>query len=111
MFLDENKNIFDTPQLMYYELRKEFVRKYLNPRAWKHEYGTKGSIQAYDVLLRYLEKTEELRDPDDSSFLQEIQSDNIRLVLNDLPFPPNRREEMHDHMLACWLYWQAEWGR
>ena len=44
MFLDENKNIFDTPQLMYYELRKEFVRKYLNPSAWKHEYGTKGSI-------------------------------------------------------------------
>ena len=80
MLLDENQDLFNTPTLMYYSLKKEFDRKYLNLKLWKHEYGTKESIRSYDDLLRYLEKTEEFRDLD-NSLKTSIPSDNVHLVL------------------------------
>ena len=95
MLLDENQDLFNTPTLMYYSLKKEFDRKYLNPQLWKHEYGTKESIRSYDDLLRYLEKTEEFRDLD-NSLKTSIPSDNVHLVLYVLPLPPKRREDLFD---------------
>ena len=86
MFLDEDKSLFDTPRLKYYELRNEFDRKYLNPAVWKHKYGTKESIRSYNNLLRYLEKTEEFRELD-LSLSTDIPTDNVHLVLDMLPFP------------------------
>ena len=90
MFLDKNQDLFNTPTLMYYSLKKEFDRKYLNPKLWMHEYGTKESIRSYDDLLRYLEKTEEFRDLD-NSLKTSILSENVHFVLCVLPLPPKRR--------------------
>ena len=47
-------NIFDTPQLRYVKLRKEFDKKYLNPKAWDHEFDTKERVQAYHDHLKFL---------------------------------------------------------
>ena len=91
----ESQDLFNTPTLMYYSLKKEFDRKYLNPKLWKHEYGTKESIQSYDDLLRYLEKTKEFCDLD-NSLKTSIPSENVHLVLYVLPLPPKRREDLFD---------------
>ena len=58
----DGNDIFDTPRLRYYKLRKEFYRKYLNPKAWDHEFDSKEIVQAYHDLLQFLEKTEAFRD-------------------------------------------------
>ena len=99
MFLDKNPDLFNTPRLRYYNMRKAFDRKFLNPKVWKYKYGTKRNIQCYDNLLRSLEKTEEFCDLD-PSLSTSIQTDNINLILDDLPLPRKRREELHDYMLA-----------
>ena len=86
-------NIFDTPQLRYVKLRKEFDKKYLNPKAWDHEYDTKESVQAYHDLLRFLENTEAFRDLTES-LSTDIPFDNVHLVLDDLPFTLKQREDL-----------------
>ena len=63
MILDKN-DIFDTPRLRYYKLKREFQEKYLNPQAWSHGYGSREDIQAYHDVLVYIEKTEEFREED-----------------------------------------------
>ena len=62
----DKKNTFDTPRLRYDKLRREFNRKYLNPKAWNYEFDTKEYVQAYHDLLEYLEETEQFRDLDPS---------------------------------------------
>ena len=99
MFLDEDKSLFDTPRLKYYEFRNEFDRKYLNPAVWKYKYGTKESIRSFNDLLRYLEKTEEFRELD-LSLSTDIPTDNVHLVLDILPFPRKLREDLIDHVIA-----------
>ena len=92
MFFDQ-QNIFDTPRLRYYKLKEEFQRRYLNPKAWDHECDTKEIIQAYHDLLEFLEKTESFRNLS-RSLRDDIPIDNIHLVLEDLPLPSKRREEL-----------------
>ena len=50
----EENDIFDTPQRKYDKLRKEFYRKYLNPKAWDHDFDTKEIVQAYHDVLEFL---------------------------------------------------------
>ena len=99
MLLDENENLFNTPTLMYYALKKEFDRKYLNPKLWRYNYGTKESIRSYDDLLRYLEKTEQFRDLD-PSLRNSIATDNVHLVLYVLPLTRKLREDLIDNVIA-----------
>ena len=80
---------------MYYSLKKKFGSKYLNPKLCRYEYGTKESIQSYDGLHRYLEKTEEFCDLN-TSLKTSIPSENVHLVLYVLPLPPKRREDLFD---------------
>ena len=97
MFLDQ-QNIFDTPRLRYYKLKEEFERRYLNPKAWDHACDTKEIIQAYHDLLEFLEKTESFRNLS-RSLRDDIPIDNIHLVLEDLPLPSKRREELIEYVI------------
>lgn len=99
MLLDINENLFNTPTLMYYSFKKEFDRKYLKPKLWRYEYGTKESIRSYDDLLRYLEKTEQFCDLD-PSLRDSIATDNVHLVLDVLPLTRKFREDLIDHVIA-----------
>ena len=98
MFFDDD-NIFDTPRLRYNKLRKEFYRKYLNPKAWSYRCDTKELAQAYHDLIEYLEKTEHFRclTP---SLRTDIPTDNINLVIHELPFPRKRREELIEFVVC-----------
>ena len=53
MFFDQ-KDIFDTPWLRYYQLKENFDSKYLNPKASNYEHNTKEIVQE-DQLLRIKE--------------------------------------------------------
>ena len=92
-------NIFDTPQRRYDVLRKEFFRKYLNPKAWDHDFDTKEMVKAYHDLLEFLEKTESFRVLTRSLYAA-IPTDNLHLVLGDLPLPQKRREELMEYVIA-----------
>ena len=94
MFLDKT-DIFNTPKLRYYELRRKFQEKYLNPQVWNHEYGSRESIQAYHALLVYLEKTEVFADEDDE-LKNDIPTDNKHLVFRYLPLPMEEKKELID---------------
>ena len=72
--------------MRYYKLQGEFRKIYLNPRAWNHEFGSKQSVQAYHDLLYYLEMTEQFREQCEV-LSTAIPTDNIHLVLRDLPLP------------------------
>ena len=98
MFFDQ-QNIFNTPRLRYYELIEGFKRKYLNPKAWDYECDSKEIVQAYHDLLEFLEKTESFRNLS-RSLKDDIPIDNINLVLDDLPLPPRRREELIEYVIA-----------
>ena len=95
----EENDIFDTPQRKYDKLRKEFYRKYLNPKAWDHDFDTKEMVQAYHAVLEFLEKTEAFRDLTRSLYAA-IPTDNLHLVLGDLPLPEKRREELMEYVIA-----------
>ena len=94
MFLDEN-DVFDTPVLRYYALKRKFQERYLNPQAWNNGYGTREYIEAYHDLLVYIEKTEEFRE-EDPDLKNEIPVDNEHLVLRYLPLPMKIKEELND---------------
>ena len=97
--LFDKKNIFDTPRLRYNKLRKDFDRKYLNPKAWSYRCDSKELVQAYHDLIKYLEETEHFRclTP---SLRTDIPTDNINLVLHELPFPLKRREELIEFVVS-----------
>ena len=95
----DTKNIFDTPRIKYYKLKEEFESKYLDPKAWDYEFDTKEIIQAYQDLLDYFEETEQLCDLS-HSLSTDIPTDNINLVLGDLPFTPKRREELIEFIVS-----------
>ena len=93
MAFEPTIDIFDTPQLRYEKLRKEFDKKYLNPKAWNHEDDTKEIVQAYHDLLQFLENTESFRDLTES-LKTDIPVDNVHLVFKDLPFNLKQREDL-----------------
>ena len=97
--MDVKVDIFDTPQLRYDKLRKEFDRKYLNPKAWNYAFNTKEFVQAYHDLLEFLEKTESFRDLTES-LKTDIPVDNVHLVLDDIPFTLKQREELLKYVVA-----------
>ena len=73
--------IFDTtetPKSRYSKLKEDFRRKYLNPRAWNHEYGSRQCLQAYRDLLYYRRKAKQFRDHP----ALDILTDNIHLILH-----------------------------
>ena len=94
MFLDEN-DVFDTPVLRYYALKRKFQERYLNPQAWNNGYGTREYIEAYHDLLIYIEKTEKFRE-EDFGLKTEIPVDNEHLVLRYLPLPMEIKKELND---------------
>ena len=94
MTLDKN-DIFDTPRLRYYKLKREFQEKYLNPQAWSHGYGSREDIQAYHDVLVYIEKTEEFRE-EDLCLKNDIPINNEHLVKRYLPLPMKVNEELND---------------
>ena len=94
IFHDRNE-IFDTPTLRYYELKRKFQEHYLNPQAWNNGYGTREYIEAYHDMLVYMEKTEEFRE-EDPDLKNEIPVDNEHLVLRYLPLPVEIKEELND---------------
>ena len=93
MALETPIDIFDTPELRYGKLRREFDKKYLNPKAWNHECDTKEIVQAYHDLLEFLERTESFRDLTEG-LKTDIPVDNVHLVLDDLPFTQKQREDL-----------------
>ena len=95
MILDKN-DIFDTPRLRYYELKREFQEKYLNPRVWNQGYGTREDIEAYHGVLEYIEKTEEFREVEDLCLKNDIPTDNEHLVLRYLPLPMKVKKELYE---------------
>ena len=95
----DGNDIFDTARLRYYKLRKEFDRKYLNPKVWDHEFDSKEIVQAYHDLLQFLEKTEAFRDLT-KSLNTDIPVDNVHLVLDDLPLPLELQEELIEYVTA-----------
>ena len=92
-------DIFDTPRFRYNQLKEKFERKYLNPKAWDYQCDTKEIIKAYQDLLNYLEETEAFRSLS-RSLLTDIPTDNVNLVLSDLPFPLKRREELIEFIVS-----------
>ena len=94
IFHDRNE-IFDTPTLRYYELKRKFQEHYLNPQAWNNGYGTREYIETYHDMLVYMEKTEEFRE-EDPDLKNEIPVDNEHLVLRYLPLPVEIKEELND---------------
>ena len=97
MFLDEN-DVFDTPVLRYYELKRKFQECYLNPQAWNNGYGTREYIEAYHDLLVYIGKTEEFCE-EDLDLKTEIPVDNEHLILRYIPFPMEIKKELNDFVL------------
>ena len=95
----DGNDMFDTPRLRYYKLRKEFDKKYLNPKAWDHEFDTREIVQAYHDLLQFLEKTQSFRDLT-KSLKTDIPVDNVHLVLDDLPLPLELRKELVEYVTA-----------
>ena len=93
MAFETTIDIFDTPELRYGKLRREFDKKYLNPKAWDHEFDTKEIVQAYHDLLDFLEKTESFRELTEG-LNTDIPVDNVHLVLDDLPFTVKQREDL-----------------
>ena len=92
-------DIFDTPELRYGKLRREFDKKYLNPKAWNHECDTKEIVQAYHDLLEFLERTESFRDLTEG-LRTDIPVDNVHLVLDDLPFTPKQHDDLLEYVVA-----------
>ena len=99
MIFDTKVDIFNTPRMRYYKLQGEFRKIYLNPRAWNHEFGSRQSVQAYHDLLYYLEMTEQFREQCEV-LSTAIPTDNIHLVLRDLPLPLQLREMLGDYIVA-----------
>ena len=93
MAFETNIDIFDTPQLRYDRLRKEFDRKYLKQKAWNYESDTKEIVKAYHDLLEFLESTESFRDLTEG-LKTDIPVDNVHIVLDDLPFTLKQREDL-----------------
>ena len=94
MFLDKF-DVFDTPTLRYYKVKREFQERYLNPQVWNKGYGSREDIKAYHEVLVYIEKTEELRD-EDLDLKTEIPTDIEHLVFRYLPLPVKIRQEMFE---------------
>ena len=94
MFLNKN-DVFDTPTLRYYKVKREFQERYLNPQVWNKGYGSREDIKAYHEVLVYIEKTEELRD-EDLDLKTEIPTDNEHLVFRYLPLPVKIRQDMFE---------------
>ena len=99
MALETPIDIFDTPELRYGKLRREFDKKYLNPKAWNHECDTKEIVQAYHDLLEFLERTESFRDLTEG-LRMDIPVDNVHLVLDDLPFTPKQHDDLLEYVVA-----------
>ena len=99
MIFDTKVDVFNTPRMRYYKLQGEFRKIYVNPRAWNHEFGSRQSVQAYHDLLSYLDMTEQFREQCEV-LSTAIPTDNIHLVLHDLPLPLNLREGLGDYIVA-----------
>ena len=99
MAFETTIDIFDTPQLRYDKLRKEFGSKYLERKAWNYEFGTKEIVQAYHDLLDFLERTEAFRDLTES-LNTDIPVDNVHLVLRDIPFTQKQHDDLLDYVVA-----------
>ena len=99
MAFESTIDIYDTPQLRYDKLRKEFGSKYLERKAWNYEFGSKEIVQAYHDLLEFLERTEFFRDLTKSLYT-DIPVDNVHLVLRDIPFTQKQHDDLLDYVVA-----------
>ena len=99
MAFDTPTDIFDTPRLRYDKLRKEFNRKYLDPKAWDYENDSREIVQAYHDLLQFLEKTESFRDLT-MSLNTDIPVDNVHHVFDYLPLTQNQHDDLLEYVVV-----------
>ena len=98
--------LFNSPTLQYLSLKKGFLGKFLDVKAWG-EFGSKEQYIAVSGLLKYFEETKELAEqfPELKS---DVILDNKNLVLEKIiPLPPKLYEQLL--MAAVEDEYQVHW--
>ena len=91
--MSQDLHLFSSPRLQYLSMKRDFLRKFLDRRAWG-EFGSTEQRVAVSGLLEYYKETENLAVtfPQLSS---DVTIDNKNLVLEHiLPFPPKLFEQL-----------------
>ena len=83
-----------TPRLEYLSLKRAFLSKFLDWKAWEGEFGSREQLTALSSLLGFFQKTKRLAE----EFLyiaSDVNIGNKDLVINHiLPFPPKLYEQV-----------------
>ena len=83
-----------TPRLKYLHLKREFLSKYLDRKAWEGEFGSKEQLIAISSLLQFFEETKRMAE-DFPELENDVTIGNKDLVMQHiLPFPPKLYEQV-----------------
>ena len=88
----------ETAFLKYLKVKKVFLQKYMNHRAWDKR-NHKQLIVSFNHLLSYIKETRELanRFPEIDN---DVTSDTWKLVLGTLPLAEEMRETLHQNYIT-----------
>ena len=87
----EDLGIFNTPRLQYLNLKRNFLAKFLDPRAWG-EFGSNEQLISVSALLNFFKEARSLAQSA-TEHLSEVILENKKLVTEHiLPFPPKLYE-------------------
>ena len=83
----DNLGLFDTPMLRYLSMKRIFLEKFLDPKVWRGEFGSKEQIIALDGVLTYFQKTSNLAE-EFPQLINDVVTENKNLIMQRiLPMP------------------------
>ena len=110
--VDKTDDLFSTPTLRYLELKQNLMNTLMKPSVWPEENDqefdgdleiTKRQILSINILLMYLEETEELVKSAPNEVLEiDVAIDNRVLVLREMPFPPQFKKRVVSVRVQWW---------
>ena len=97
--LDEERELFDTPDLKYLRMKEKFLQNFFFKQNWGLR-GSKQRVLAFDSLVRYLQETRSLVETH-PSLAHEVNRDHCRLIiLKQLPLPADQLDDAKLHDVA-----------
>ena len=104
--MDKDLACLNTPKLIYLAMKRSFLQKFLDRKAWG-EFGSKQQLVAVSGLLDYYQKTKSLSE-EFPQLKNDVIIDNKNVVLEGiLPLPLELREQLI--MAAVEEGYQLDW--
>ena len=90
----DNLGLFDTPMLRYLSMKRIFLEKFLDPKFWRGEFGSKEQIIVLDGVLTYFQKTRNLAE-EFPQLMNDVVTENKNLIMQRiLPMPLKLYEQL-----------------